>query len=132
MVGAIAALAYPAAFFWIVAYLEGEANPYATGTPFTLAQVMAIFGAFGLAGGFGSYGSLQLRHRLRLMATLYLLSALCFCIMGMLLPVAATTTSASPLLTIAVLGSIVVAAVTFSLGTGLWAVLVFELLHSEN
>ena len=45
---------------WFVSFLafqdglSGRPNSFPTGTPFTLAQVVAIFGAFGLAGGFSS------------------------------------------------------------------------------
>ena len=134
LVFVIGALAYPAAVFWILAFLAGNENPYAIGTPFTLAQVMAIFGAFGLAGGFSSHGTSDLRRGLRLMATLYLISALCFCMIGMLLPVVTTmdTGFSSNALTAFVLLVIAVAATGFNTGTWVWACIIVELLHREE
>ena len=50
LLGAIMALVYVGVFIWNVSFLTNPIvdNPYASGSPFTLAQVMAIFGAFGL------------------------------------------------------------------------------------
>ena len=131
---AIVASTLLAAFFWIMTFVGDRENPLASGTPFTVAQVMAIFAAFGLAGGFTKYGTPEFRYSLRLMATLYLMSALCFSLMGMLLPALASaednTTSSHVLLGFTV-GAIAVATVTFSVGTFVWMSLIPELLRKE-
>ena len=82
----IGGFAIPAVFLWFLSFLGAKDNPLASGTPFTLAQVMAIFGGFGLVAGFSDRVACDLRRPLRRMATLFLLSALHFCLMGMLLP----------------------------------------------
>ena len=80
---------------WFVSFLafqdglSGRPNSFPTGTPFTLAQVVAIFGAFGLAGGFSSYGDAVLRRKLRRVGIIYLLSSLAFATLGLLLSGAA-------------------------------------------
>ena len=120
----VGGFAIPAVFLWFLSFLGAKENPLASGTPFTLAQVMAIFGGFGLVAGFSDNVACDLRHSLRLMATLFLLSALCFCLMGMLLPALAVAeggTASTYLLVGAVLGTIAVSSVSFCLGTFMWA-----------
>ena len=48
----VGGFAIPAVFLWFLSFLGAKENPLASGTPFTLAQVMAIFGGFGLVAGF--------------------------------------------------------------------------------
>lgn len=135
LTGTIGALTYPAAFIWIITFIGGHENSAAFGTPFTLAQVIAIFGAFGLAGGFTNFGTSEFRRLLRLMATLYLISALSFCLMGMLLPAVALAdekTASTHMLIAWLIGLIIVAAVAFSTGTLLWMSLIRQLTRKEQ
>ena len=120
----VGGFAIPAVFLWFLSFLVAKENPLASGTPFTLAQVMAIFGGFGLVAGFSDRVACHIRYPLRRMATLFLLSALCFCLMGMLLPaltVAEEGTVPGYLLVGAVAGSLAVAALTFYWGIFMWA-----------
>ena len=124
LIVAVGGFAIPAVFLWFLSFLGAKENPLASGTPFTLAQVMAIFGGFGLVAGFSDRVACDLRRPLRRMATLFLLSALCFCLMGMLLPALAVAeggTASTYLLVGAVLGAIAVSSVSFCLGTFMWA-----------
>ena len=135
LIMAIGAFAAPAAFIWCMSFLGGQENPLTSGTPFTLAQVMAIFGGFGLVGGFSDRVTSDLRRSLRRMATMYLISALCFCLMGMLLPALAyveVATASIYLLVGSVLASIAVASVTFTLATFLWAYQVRGLIDEDG
>lgn len=86
------ALGSSAAFaisLWLLAYLPDPSHPYIGGSPFTLAQVAAIFGGLGLAAGFSDRVSGGLRLTLRLTGVLYLVSALGFSLFGMILPLSA-------------------------------------------
>ena len=81
-----------AVFFWLLTFIGQDENPLATGSPFTLAQVISIFGAFGLAGGFaGGVVPEFLRRKMLLMGILYLMSALGFSLIGMMLPILTTS-----------------------------------------
>ncbi len=138
VIGAIAAFAIPAVFIWIATFIGDPESPLVGGTPFTLAQVMAIFGAFGLAGGFGSQGTAKFRRSLRLVATLFLISALCFSLLGMLFPGLASAeegTTSTHVLVGALIGALALAGLAFLAGTVLWMSLVPELLcergHAE-
>jgi len=55
-------------------------------TPFMLAQVVAIFGAFGLAAGFSDRIEHNLRLDMRRIAVLHLVAAFSLCMVGLLLP----------------------------------------------
>ena len=52
-----------------------------------LAPVVAIFGAFGWAGGMSFKADSRLRANLRMIGIAYTMTALCLAVMGMLLPV---------------------------------------------
>jgi len=125
LLSAIMALIYAGVFIWNLSVLTDPIldNPYATGSPFTLAQVMAIFGAFGLAAGLSDRVERELRRDMRRVAICHFVSALCFCILGLLLPAipyAEGGTVGSWIIVIAVLVSIGAAAISFSLGTVGW------------
>ena len=47
---------------------------------------MAIFGAFGLAAGFTDRIEAKLKRDMRRVAIYHLISALCFCLLGLLIP----------------------------------------------
>ena len=111
-----------AVFLWFLQFLGDpeQTASYASGSPFTLAQVMAVFGAFGIAGGFSAYGSADLRSSLRQVGVLYILSALGFSLLGMMLPILPSAdegTSSHTYLEWATLGAFTVAAATFYWGT---------------
>lgn len=111
--------------FWFVMYFTNIPNVSISGSPFTLAQVMAIFGGFGVAGGFSNYGDCRLRRELRLVGALHLLSALGFGLLGMISPMsieaAALDISWSvPVFAILISASLIVALGGFSVGTMLW------------
>ena len=131
----VGGFAIPAVFLWFLSFLVAKENPLASGTPFTLAQVMAIFGGFGLVVGFSDRVPCEIRRPLRLMASLFLLSALHFCLMGMLLPaltVAEGGTVSGYLLVGAILVTITVSAVSFGLGTFMWAAQLGELINKPK
>lgn len=58
----------------------------AVASPFMLAQVVAIFGAFGLAAGFSDRIEHDLRLDMRRIAVLHLVAAFSLCMIGLLLP----------------------------------------------
>lgn len=139
LIATIVALIYPAVFLWFITFVGNQDNPLASGTPFTLAQVMAIFGAFGLAGGFATYGTREFRRSLRLVATLYLTAALFFSLIGMLLPALVSSedgTTSNYVLVGSILGAVILAGGTFTAGTFLWMSRIPELLregeHTEG
>ena len=88
LIGTIMALTYAGVFIWNLSILTDPIldNPYATGSPFTLAQVMAIFGAFGLAAGFSDRVEQELKVTMRRVAIYHFVSSLSFCLLGLLLP----------------------------------------------
>lgn len=119
MVGVIA---LSATTLWFLQFLGDpkQAASYASGSPFTLAQVMAIFGAFGIAGGFSNYGNQDLRSSLRLVGVFHILSALGFSLLGLMLPILPYTdggTSSRTYVEWGIGGAFVVAAATFCCGT---------------
>lgn len=125
LLGTIMALIYAGIFIWNLSVLTDPIldNPYATGSPFTLAQVMAIFGAFGLAAGFSDRVEQELKRDMRRVAICHFVSALCFCLLGLLLPAIPFVEEGTVgywIIAIAVLVSIGAAAVSFSLGTVGW------------
>ena len=125
LLATIIALIYTGVFIWNISLITGtiEDNPYAMGSPFTLAQVMAIFGAFGLAAGFSDRVNKKLRRVMRDVAIHHFVSALCFCLLGLLLPAIPYLkegTASFWITVVAVLAAIGVAAVAFSLGTAKW------------
>ena len=135
LIGAIGVFAIPAVFIWISNFIDNPGKPLSGGTPFTLAQVMAIFGAFGLAGGFATDGTARFKRSLRLVATLYLIAALCFTLLGMLFPGLTSSeegTAANHLLVGFSAAAITVAAAALFVGTLLWASLVRELLCEDE
>ena len=123
--GIIMALIYTGVFIWNLSVLTDPIsdNPYATGSPFTLAQVMAIFGAFGLAAGFSERVEQVLKRVMRRVAIYHFVSALCLCMLGLLLPAIPYVTEGTAsywIIVVAVLVAICGAAVSFSLGTADW------------
>ena len=86
--GSIMAINYTSVLITNITFLADPImkNAYASGSPFTLAQVMAIFGAFGLAAGFSDRVEEKLKGSMRRVAILHFVSALCFCLLGLLLP----------------------------------------------
>lgn len=87
---AIGTVAGYAVGFWLIPYLVDPDHPYAGGSLFTLAQVMAIFGAFGVAAGFSNHLEHRLGSFLRAAGALHIMSALGFTLVGMMLPLSTT------------------------------------------
>ena len=75
-----------AIMLWLYAYLPNPDHPHIGGSPFTLAQVAAIFGGLGIAAGFSAQVNGWPSFILRLAGMLYLISALGFSLFGMTLP----------------------------------------------
>ena len=105
--------------------LTGLSKSIPTGTPFDLAQVVAIFGALGLVGGFSNYGDRSLQMRLRLVGVIHLLSALGFVMLGLFLPTITlelkeTTRS---IITSLIIAYLVLGGGCFAVGTLYWIVL---------
>ena len=137
LIGTIMALIYTGVFIWNLSVLTDPIldNPYATGSPFTLAQVMAIFGAFGLAAGFSERVEQRLRRDMRRVAICHFVSALCFCLLGLLLPAIpyAEEGAASYWIIVAgILATICGAAILFSVGTVGWIANIPSILKDEN
>ncbi len=125
LLGTIMALVYVGVFIWNLSVIADPIrdNPYATGSPFTLAQVMAIFGAFGLAAGFSDRVEQKLRRDMRRVAIWHFVSAFCFCLLGLLLPAipyAEEGTAAYWIIVAGILAAIGGAAVSFTCGTADW------------
>ena len=87
---AIGTVAGYAVGFWLIPYLVDPDHPYVGGSLFTLAQVMAIFGAFGVAAGLSNHLEGRLRSYLRAAGALHIMSALGFTLVGMMLPLSTT------------------------------------------
>ena len=87
---AIGTVAGYAVGFWLIPYLVDPDHPYVGGSLFTLAQVVAIFGAFGVAAGFSNHLEHRLRSSLRAAGALHIMSALGFTLVGMMLPFSTT------------------------------------------
>ena len=122
---------------WLAVFFGSPVSerPYFSGSPFTLAQVMAIFGGFGLAGGFSNYGCPRLRYRIRLVGVTYLISALGFTLLGMLSPLLPSTandeTNEIPLL-VMIVPAFVAAIAAFGLGTILFLWCVGAIIEDES
>ena len=120
---AIGAVAGYAVGFWLIPYLVDPDHPYVGGSLFTLAQVMAIFGAFGMAAGFSNYVEFRLRSRLRGAGALHIMSALGFTLLGLMLPVStneAIWRDHGGVLTILNFVALAMAIMGFCFGTTLW------------
>ena len=121
--GVVGTVAGFAVGFWLIPYLVDPDHPYAGGSIFTLAQVMAIFGAFGVAAGFSSNVDCRLRNPLRGAGALHIMSALGFTLLGMMLPVSASETmwrDHEIVLTVLNFVALAMAIVGFWLGTTFW------------
>ena len=88
LLGVVLPLAYIGILLANVSFLGGTVteNNRAVASPFMLAQVVAIFGAFGLAAGFSDRIERDLRLDMRRIAVLHLLAAFSLCMVGLLLP----------------------------------------------
>ena len=109
--------------FWLIPYLVDPDHPYVGGSLFTLAQVVAIFGAFGVAAGFSNYVEFRLRNTLRAAGALHIMSALGFTLLGMMLPVStseAMWTDHGDVLTVLNFVALAMAIMGFWFGTTLW------------
>ena len=111
---------------WFEAYEPAE-NALALPNFFLLAQVVAIFSGFGLVAGFTPGIHPTIRRYLRIVATLYLLSALAFTMHALLMPALVTREFEG------VYGISLVAITAFTWGVGIgsfccgtliWAVLI--------
>ena len=132
---AIGVVAGYAVGFWLIAYLPDPDHPYIGGSLFTLAQVMAIFGAFGFAAGFSKYGNPGLRTQLRRVGALHILSALGFSLLGMIFPVStheAMWREHGDVLGVLNGIALAMAILGFSLGTTLWVSQFHRLLGIES
>ena len=131
-VGGIAPIAIS---IWSAVLVAGGDNQLAIGDPFIVAQVVAIFGGFGLFAGFSSTVTGDLRRSLRWMANLYLLSAVSFAMLGLFLPALSTSQSIGDphtLLLVIIMTCILFGAITFSIGTFIWALQIPELLDGSE
>ena len=121
-----------AVFFWLLTFIGQDENPLATGSPFTLAQVISIFGAFGLAGGFaGGVVPEFLRRKMLLMGILYLMSALGFSLIGMMLPIL-TTSDENLTLTILSIIAFSMGAITFGVGNTMFVYVSYKLITDKG
>ena len=110
-------------------------NVYASGSPFTLAQVMAIFGAFGLAAGFSDRVKEELKNTMRRVAVLHFVSALCFCLLGLLLPTIPYLEEGTVsywIILVSVMITILGSALSFSWGTIEWLFCIPKILGNEE
>ena len=126
-VGNLAALAsvVPAGAiaFWISVFLVSPDHPYIGGSVFTLAQVMAIFGAFGVAAAFSNYHDCELKLQLRRAGVLHLVSALGFTLWGLIFPISTYDTIWTRYENILLIlngGAIFIGMMGFSWGTMVW------------
>lgn len=85
--GLIGVLAGIGLVSWVVLFLQNTSNPLLGSTSLVLAPAVAIFGAFGWAGGTALRSSPALRVKLRRIGIAFTVAALFLVIMGMLLPV---------------------------------------------
>ena len=136
LIWAIVVVTLFAVLFWIIAFVGDRESAYPVGTPFTAAQVAAIFGGFGLVVGFSGHRDSDLRQKMRLVGVLFTLSALGFSLMGMLLPLSesfSTGSSGSASLIgwiLAIDFSVVI--VSFTAGTFIWLSLVKRLIGEDK
>ena len=120
---AIGTVAGYAVGFWLIPYLFDPDHPYVGGSLFTLAQVMAIFGAFGVAAGFSNYVEPRLRSSLLAAGALHIMSALGFTLLGMMLPVSTSEAmwrDHGDVLTVLNFVALAMAIMGFWFGTTLW------------
>ena len=125
LLGIIMAMTYTSVLISNLSFLTDPIveNAYASGSPFTLAQVMAIFGAFGLAAGFSDRVEEKLKGSMRRVAILHFVSALCFCLLGLLLPAIPYLKEGTVsfwIIAVSVAITIVGSALSFSWGTIEW------------
>ena len=137
LLGTLMALIYTGVFIWNLSVLANPIfnNPYAAGSPFTLAQVMAIFGGIGLVAGFSDHVGHRLKRDMRLVAISHFVAALCFCLLGLLLPAtpyAEEGTASFWIVVVAVLLAICGAAVSFSFGTAAWVISIPRILRNKE
>ena len=111
-------------YIWLSEFSGGQENPFVFGTPFTLAQVAAIFGGLGLIAGFAGHRDSQLQRKMRLIGNLYLFSALGFTLFGLMLPIEnwirQGDLDVDPLIGWIVTAELLVAIVAFVAGTFIW------------
>ena len=109
--------------FWLVVYASNNDQTDIGGPLFTLAQVMAIFGGFGVAAGFSGNCESELKSQLRRVGALHLISALGFSLLGMTLPISSDEKIwADYGVVLGILNGValVIAMTGFALGTTLW------------
>ena len=120
---AIGTVAGYAVGFWLIPYLVDPDHPYVGGSLFTLAQVMAIFGAFGVAAGFSNHLEDRLGSFLRAAGALHIMSALGLTLLGMMLPVSTSEAmwrDHGDVLTVLNFVALAMAILGFWFGTTLW------------
>ncbi len=130
----VVALSLYAPLLWFITFLDPQKTPYASGTPFMLAQVVALFGAFGLAGGFSGNVAPNLRNKLCYMGVVYIVSAFGFSLLGMVLPFFASLderTVGYYFMLSSSIGAFGVAWVTFGLGTILFLLIIRSLIEDK-
>ena len=123
--------AVSAVFLWLVAYASNNDQTDVGGPLFTLAQVMAIFGGFGVAAGFSGNLKCGLKNQLRRVGALHLVSALGFSLLGMTLPISNDEKVWSDygiLLNIMNNTALIIAMTGFAIGTILWVSQLHKLL----
>lgn len=118
---------------WMSEFIFKPGGTYVGGSLFTLAQVVAIFGAFGIAGALAGLSDDKLGRRLGQAGVLHLLPALGFTLLGLMLP--ASTNNAvwdrySTILAPINGGVLFVGMLGFSLGTFLWVSQIPKLLNA--
>ena len=125
-----------AVFFWFLTFLNPDENPFVTGSSFTLAQVVSIFGAFGLAGGFAGGAVPEfLRRKILIMGILYLISALVFSLVGMMLPALASSnpgTDENLILTILNSTVFTMGAIAFGAGNTMFVYVSYKLITDKG
>ena len=132
---AVGVAALTAVALWLLAYLPNPHQSNIIGSPFTLAQVTAIFGGFGVAAGFSKYGDRGLRLQLRRAGALNILSALGFSLLGMLLPISAAeglTGSFETFLLFMSGVALILAMMGFASGTVIWVSQLHKLLDVQG
>ena len=135
--GYIMAITYVSVLISNISFLADPilTNVYSTGSPFTLAQVMAIFGAFGLAAGYSDRVEEELKNMMRLVAILHFVAALCFCMFGLLLPTIPYLeegTIAYWIILVSVMTTMLGSALSFSWGTIEWLFNIPKILGSKG
>ena len=109
--------------FWLVVYASNNDQTAIGGPLFTLAQVMAIFGGFGVAAGFSGNCENELKNQLRRVGALHLIAALGFSLLGMTFPISNDEkiwADYGVLLGILNGVALIIAMTGFAIGTALW------------